>query len=855
MGTIKNMQPPSAPKDDRQGAKPVNFSGGRVPNEQVVRGQTGTLPFATTQVPLANAVPFQGGVATAPNIGFVPFKGGTVKIVSKPDSKGLVLGSSDPRVATMTGGEVIYAGGTQTMGNVVVVKTNDGLAEVFGGLQNINVQPGQFVKPGVAVGSTQTDLEFQVWKTDDPLASLRMEIPRNETNPVAYLQGISGYRKAPDGLGTIDLLNNKPQPVGMGNSNVFAGDGYAIFGTVLVDKRTGKQRQLTPKEFKDLYPDGMKQALTYAEQRQREANASYNQPAANGVPPVRRNDKGQMIFKSDDFAHVPKESFVFPITGHDGITGDQGDQHRGVDIFAPIGARILNPLSGTIVYAISDDAMTKKYGTSVPGKNVPQYSIKIKLDKPIQFKGKTIRYVFMTHLSSLSPAAKKGARIEAGVDLGGNGHANAPHLHLGFGETEKMGGNHPLSNADTLELLNQIRLGGGSVNANTNRVSHSQQSNMTSQISGRGYGARAMPVKESDPYKRRDSFDLIEHPLLTGNAAGLANLRAFGDLIAWAEGHGRPTQYNTYVGWGTVDTARPHRGADAGTSGASGRYQALPKTWSEVFGSNVAMTPQNQDLFFVTKLIHRGALEDVLSGNFEKAFTKVQNEWVSITNNSPQGRHQGKYSPQFLAQKAEVAARSYRTGDANMYDGDGRTPVTNAPLHQVNAAQSQSAYGKPSPNANFGYPGLVKNTYLRKSIYNVAVKMGVPQQMIADAVARHTANFTSVNGIDEAAIRRFVSTTTPLPAAPGQQQRPVPSRAPQVPTPFTRQIPEPPGQNRRTPVAKPTPQQLIPDRRTPVGRSYNSGNARKKKEWHFHKRSNCPTCQNMPIFLPHFVYK
>lgn len=105
--------------------------------------------------------------------------------------------------------------------------------------------------------------------------------------------------------------------------------------------------------------------------------------------------------------------------------------HRGVDIMVPEGTPVFSPVSGSIVYSeaghtrITEDSMR-----SQPG-HQPQYSVLIKLDKPIDYKGKTYNMVYLTHLGGLS-GLKPGDRVSTETQLGISGTAVAPHVHLGL---------------------------------------------------------------------------------------------------------------------------------------------------------------------------------------------------------------------------------------------------------------------------------------------------------------------------------------------------------------------------------------------------------------------------------------
>ena len=120
-----------------------------------------------------------------------------------------------------------------------------------------------------------------------------------------------------------------------------------------------------------------------------------------------------------------------PISGVDrGYAADEG-----LDIVAPIGTPIYSPCDGTFVY--SEFGHTPwgrtKFGTK---KDDTAYSIGININTPFNYAGKTISYIFLTHLSKLVyniPSGKGGQQVKAGELIAYSGTANdSPHLHIGL---------------------------------------------------------------------------------------------------------------------------------------------------------------------------------------------------------------------------------------------------------------------------------------------------------------------------------------------------------------------------------------------------------------------------------------
>jgi len=323
--------------------------------------------------------------------------------------------------------------------------------------------------------------------------------------------------------------------------------------------------------------------------------------------------------------------------------------------------------------------------------------------------------------------------------------------------------------------------------------------------------------------QRKDTFANMNSPELQGNKAALTNLQAFGDMIAYSEGHGRPTQYNTPFGWkGTLDTSKGHPGGKA-----MGRYQFLASTWKDIWGGkNPPMSPENQDIGFVKLLKRAGAYEDVLAGKFTVAFKKVANTWVSVKGASyAVGARQGVFEPKELADKTQQLAGQYTKDNAPAPPP--RTNVTNAPLHQVNAPRTTPSAYKSTPTSNYGYTALAKKPYVARVIHQASIQSGIPGQWLADRLYKETKGFTT--NLDKLTVPQIIRGGRVL--------------ADDVP-------------QRRTPVARPEDRDVLPNR-TPVnspGTNRQYTTRKKKKQWHFKKRSNCATCNAMPSIIPHFIY-
>lgn len=117
------------------------------------------------------------------------------------------------------------------------------------------------------------------------------------------------------------------------------------------------------------------------------------------------------------------------------------------------------------------------------------------------------------------------------------------------------------------------------------------------------------------------------------------NVRKMLDVIANAEGvkHG----YNTIFGNERSDDLKTHPNVKKeftqtdgkkNSTTAAGRYQFLKGTWDKV-SKKYGLTdfsPKNQDLAAVALILGRGALGDVMKGDFTKAVSKLGGEWASL---------------------------------------------------------------------------------------------------------------------------------------------------------------------------------------------------------------------------------
>lgn len=122
-----------------------------------------------------------------------------------------------------------------------------------------------------------------------------------------------------------------------------------------------------------------------------------------------------------------------------------------------------------------------------------------------------------------------------------------------------------------------------------------------------------------------------------------ANVQAMLQVIRTGEGTIGPDGYTTIYGGGQFSSLADHpRKAVTKwgrTSTAAGAYQLLSKVWDETAG--IMRLPDfgrvSQDLAALGRIAARGALPDVLAGNFSAAIGKLNREWASLPG-SPYGQ-------------------------------------------------------------------------------------------------------------------------------------------------------------------------------------------------------------------------
>lgn len=144
------------------------------------------------------------------------------------------------------------------------------------------------------------------------------------------------------------------------------------------------------------------------------------------------------------------------------------------------------------------------------------------------------------------------------------------------------------------------------------------------------------PVQTTSLFE--DAIVLItpEAPVYVDQDTAARNVRAFLDMIAFAEGTAGPDGYRTMFGGQLFESYADHPRIRVPFrltySTAAGRYQFLARTWDTLkrrlnlpdFG------PESQDAAAIELIRERGALADVQAGRVAVAVDKVRKIWASL---------------------------------------------------------------------------------------------------------------------------------------------------------------------------------------------------------------------------------
>lgn len=129
--------------------------------------------------------------------------------------------------------------------------------------------------------------------------------------------------------------------------------------------------------------------------------------------------------------------FIVPVTPHTNGKDNWYDhvyEHNGIDFMAYFGTPIYSPVDGTLDYS--------EWGhTSNMGGDETSYSVSITMNKAVNVGGKTVKTIFLTHMSGIRYRCARGTcnrTVKKGELLGFVGNAAgdtysvgwAPHLHM-----------------------------------------------------------------------------------------------------------------------------------------------------------------------------------------------------------------------------------------------------------------------------------------------------------------------------------------------------------------------------------------------------------------------------------------
>ena len=178
------------------------------------------------------------------------------------------------------------------------------------------------------------------------------------------------------------------------------------------------------------------------------------------------------------------------------------------------------------------------------------------------------------------------------------------------------------------------------------------------------------------------------------------NVRKMLNLISHTEGtekHG----YNTLVGGGRIDDLSRHPNkvglvTGDGKSTAFGRYQITGTTYrglQKKYGFT-DMSPQTQDAAAVALMSQRGALNDVINGNYRAAISKLGDEWVSLpsSTNKNQGKRSWARVEKFLdGQGAQLGDSGQYSQTSGQYRFDDATPIVGMNQNAADLGAQQAA--------------------------------------------------------------------------------------------------------------------------------------------------------------------
>ena len=250
---------------------PPSFSSGSTAKRNEVQGIVATV---TPEGSLTPALHLKGNLASHPDWGWVPFKGGNVRLgVNEKISgyghgrgrphDGIDLISNDPRVATMQGGKVKWVSDTDWggYGKTVFVETADGHIEMFAHLDSINVKKGQYLQPADVVGimgntgaSKGAHLHFEVWtNTDWNHPGEISNSQRGHFDPVIYFNRFKGKTTLPQSPGGEKVTGGsgyayRDRTVAYHTGAIKIGKNLVYYRGFVFDENSNQMRRATPEE-------------------------------------------------------------------------------------------------------------------------------------------------------------------------------------------------------------------------------------------------------------------------------------------------------------------------------------------------------------------------------------------------------------------------------------------------------------------------------------------------------------------------------------------------------------------------------------------------------------------------------